>query len=453
MKNVFKTLAIASATAMLVACGGGGESGGSNPNQPNLVTTAGSSVTIPVNAAQRYQISGGVPPYRVGNSDQAIALGSVKGSELLIGAVSGGTTTVTVYDYSGNAVPTEVRVGSSIALHTTAPGNLTVGVGAASARTFTVAGGAAPYIVTGSDANVARVEQISANQWRVTGVASGGSTVQIRDAAGATVDVNLTVGAPELSLGMTDLVMPVGLEAVVKITGGQPPYRLGGGIPAAIRAEIVGDELRLVGLLASELEVSVLDMAGQSAKVAVEINTATTAFRFSPGQVTVSEDDNQQLLFTTFEGVGEVCYFSSNPALLRPLVNGCTTERQIVVDTGTAGSRCVEADTTVQLTAVDANRSTATASILVVNSNAAPCGLEPFGVAAGTLTARVGGNAQTFVTGAVGTVSIISSDTAVATATVGADGVLNVIGVAAGTARITLRDEAGRTATVTVTVS
>ena len=62
----------------LSGCGGGGGSGGSNPNQQALVTTAGSSVILPISSASQFEVSGGVPPYRVANRDQAIAVGSVQ---------------------------------------------------------------------------------------------------------------------------------------------------------------------------------------------------------------------------------------------------------------------------------------------------------------------------------------------------------------------------------------
>ena len=95
----------------LSGCGGGGGSGGSNPSQQTLVTTAGSAVVLPVSSASQFEVSGGVPPYRVANSDQAIAVGAISGKVLTIGAVSAGSTNLLVLDNSGASIAINVRVG------------------------------------------------------------------------------------------------------------------------------------------------------------------------------------------------------------------------------------------------------------------------------------------------------------------------------------------------------
>lgn len=96
-------------TTALLAYGGGGGSSGGNPNQSTLVTTAGSEVILPVGAARSYQISGGIPPYRIGNTDQAIAIGQITDNTLTIGTVSAGATKINVLDNSGATISIDVR--------------------------------------------------------------------------------------------------------------------------------------------------------------------------------------------------------------------------------------------------------------------------------------------------------------------------------------------------------
>lgn len=448
MKKILGILMLMLAVA-LTACGGGGGSAGANPNQAALLTTAGSEVILPTGAARNYQINGGVPPYRISNSDQSVAIGQISGSTLTIGAVSAGSANINVIDFSGASVAIRVNVGSSVPLYTTAPSTLTIGVGVNVARTFFIGGGGAPYTVEGSDSNVALVQVLSGTQWKITGVARGSTTVNIRDAAGAEVAVAVTVGAPELTISPTDLTIPVGLEATAKITGGQPPYRVAGGIPAAITAVVQGDELILKGSLASEMDVSVIDAAGQTVKIKVTINTTTTSIRLSPSVVSLSENDSQPVQFTIFGATGATCVFTSDPSFLQPTVAGCANRSTITLETGTRGSRCVTGNTPVLLTVVDANRSVGTAQITIIDNGT--CG--NLSVTPSIAQVQTGATTQLVLTGGSGRYVVSSDNPRVATAT--ASGVIVVItgGSVAGNAVITIRDESDVSKVVTLPVT
>lgn len=448
MQRIFRVLMLMLTTALL-ACGGGGGSSGGNPNQSTLVTTAGSEVILPVGAARSYQISGGIPPYRVGNTDQAIAIGQITDNTLTIGTVSAGATKINVLDNSGATISIDVKVGSSIPLYTTAPSSLTIGVGPSVARTFWVGGGGAPYTVEGGDSNVALVQVIGATQWRVTGVAIGSTTIKIRDAAGEEISISLEVGSPELRMTPDKLTMPVGLEAVAKISGGQPPYRVAGGIPAAITATIVGDELRIKGNLASKLDVTVADSAGKTVKIEVEINTATTSIRLSPSAVAISESDTQPIQFGIFGAVGATCVFTSDPSFLLPTVPGCATRSSVTLNTGTRGSRCVNGTTVVALTVVDENKSVGNAEITIVDNGS--CG--NLTLLPASAQVRVGATMQLAIAGGSGQYIVSSDNPAVATAT--ASGVVMVVtaGNRTGSATITLRDQSDTSKVVTLPVT
>jgi hypothetical protein len=450
MNKILNYFIAAIIAVILAACGGGGGSSGGNPSQPDLVTTAGAEVILPVGAARNYQISGGIPPYRVGNTDQAIAIGQVSGDTLTIGTLRAGGTKVSVLDNSGKSVSINVKVGSSTPLYTNAPGSLTVGVGSNVARTFFVGGGGAPYTVEGGDSNVATVRMLDDTQWRVTGVAKGATTIKIRDAAGEEISIALQVGSPELRISPDKLTMPVGLEAVAKLSGGQPPYRVAGGIPAAITAEIVGDELRIKGNLASKLDISVMDAAGQIVKVEVEINTATTSIRLSPSDVAISESDTQSIQFGIFGAVGKTCVFTSDPSFFQPTVPGCAVRNSVTLETGTRGSRCVNSDTPITLTVVDEKQSVGTATVTIVDNGS--CG--NLTILPGSAQVRVGATMQLAISGGSGDYIVSSDNPVVATAT--ASGVVMVVtaGSRTGTAIITLRDKSNvsKVATLVVTV-
>lgn len=446
MRKVIQSLWLLVAM-LLVACGGGGGSPGANPNQPTLVTTAGTSQVLPTGALREFDISGGVPPYRVTAPDQAIAVATVNGKTLTIGALAPGKTTVSVLDFKGTKVDIAVQVGSSIPLYTTAPASLTIGVGPVASRTFLIGGGGAPYTVQGSDSNVALVQMVSANEWSVTGVAIGTATVKIRDAAGVEVAVALTVGSPELRISPTDLTIPVGLVGIAKISGGQPPYIVAGGIPAAVTAEIKNaNELHITGKLVWKGSISVADATGKTIPVTVDINTETTEVRLSPNALTISEVDDQPIKFGVFGAVGEFCVFSSNTALLK-LKGGtsCVSGTAFEIDTGTQGNRCVAADTNVEISIVDSVRSIGKATVTIKNASA-------LSVAPTNLTLQPNSSARATIVGGSGKYILVSDN---ANITAAMDGKILIVrsGAATGASTVTITDENDPCLSVTLQVT
>ena len=214
---------------LLVACGGGGGSPGENPNQPFLVTTAGSEVTVLPGSASAYGISGGVPPYRVQNSDVAIAVGGVNGNTLTIGGVIPGSATVAVLDNTGLSVSIKVNVGASTPLETTAPGALSLGIGSAAAQDFRIFGGVAPYFATSSNAGIVSTV-VTAGNLRLTGLAAGTAAVTLRDSANATRTISVTVASvtPLFTTAQSTITVAPGANSTRNylVGGGTAPYQV-----------------------------------------------------------------------------------------------------------------------------------------------------------------------------------------------------------------------------------
>lgn len=477
MKKIFKIF-MPMLAAALVACGGGGgspgEPSGTSPLSINI--PAGENpVRIAANTSRIFKITGGRNSggYVVNPDETGVVTASSDFQGLLTVAWVDGPkeTKITVRDADNKSISFVVETGKAILpLYTTAPSGLLVGVGASVARVFTIGGGAPPYRINGSNNSVATIELIGRDQWKVTGVAMGSAAATILDDKGAEVVVNFVVGAPELRMTPEKLTMPIGLTAIAKISGGQPPYVLAGGIPAAIAAEIKGDELHIVGSLASELDVTVADSVGQTVKIEVEINTATTDIRLSPSSSSVSETDNQNLNFTVFGAAkGEVCFFSSDPSLLKPRLvvadptktcltsAGPTTPLSFVVETGSQGNRCVNATTPVSITVVDAARSTGQATVSILN-NGADCGLGVFSVSPSVLNMTGSSIADVKVFGVKDFTQVTATTSNAAIATAVADqvaGVVRVKSVGPGTVTILVIENTAprRSATVTVNVN
>ena len=493
MQRIFKIFLLM-LTSALVACGGGGGSAGEPSGTLPLsvnVPAGENPVRIAANTSRLFKISGGRKTGGANGQEKRSYLVNVDqtGVVALAWAQTGDSaaedifvvtwvdgpkeTKITVRDADDKAVSFMVKTDppQPVSLYTTAPSPLVIGVGSDAARTFTMGGGNAPYRVVSSDTNVAKVVY-SGDQWTVTGQAIGSAVVSIFDARATKIDIPLTVGAPELRVAPTDLSIFIGMTAVVKISGGQPPYRVAEGIPAAIKAEVVGDELRLTGLLLSELEgITVIDSAGQYADpVSVKVIPGTGNIRVSPNSSIVSEIDNQNLNFTVLGAVaGEICFYSSDPSLLKPRIvatdptktcvtsTGPTVPLNFTVETGSQGNRCVNATTPVSISVVDAARSVGEAVITILD-NGADCGLGTFSVSPSVLNMTGSSIADVKVFGVKDFTKVTATTSNGAIVTAVADvktGVIKVKSVSPGSATILVVEDTAprRSATITVNVN
>jgi len=459
--KILKLLAVFLVVA-LSACGGGGGSGGGQPNKA-LLTTAPSAVTLLPGSSGEYEVSGGVPPYRIGNSDTMIAVGAISGSKLLIGAVNAGSSLVNVIDYAGSSVGVTVNVGSSIPLTSTAPTALVIGTGAESTRTFTIRGGVPPYTVEGSERSVFTATKVGANQFSVTGIAIGSGVVTVTDAANITLGVSVTVGSPELRVSPTELKIFPGIDAVAKISGGQPPYKIAGGIPAAIEATVVGDEVKIKGKYASELEISVADATGKLVKIDIEVVNGTAQFNIMPGAISITEDDNQDIRLNIYGAApGLVCFFTDKTQL-QPSVAGCQTNPSAVtLVTGSAGNRCVNADANVTLTAVDSRGAIATAIVTILDNNkctggpaltATPTSATVLASNATAVPPVVATTAQIMVFGGSGEYTVIAPDSGLATAAIAGNVLTITGGNSTGATTVTVYDKKQPTSSVVINVT
>ena len=213
--------------------------------------------------------------------------------------------------------------------------------------------------------------------------------------------------------------------------------------------------------------MSVADATGQLQKVTVKVEIGQATFGISPSTLSVSETDSQLINLTIYGAApGRVCLFTSDTAFLQPVGNSCKTViasgTPITVDTGTSGSRCVNGEREVTITAVDASGSIGTAVITILDNDLA-CGLADFTVSPDAITVRPAAGAvpgtsnQALISGGSGSYVVVSSNSAAATAAVAG----NVITVTGGTVAsavpviITVIDQMipGRSDTISVTVN
>ena len=349
----------------LAACGGGGGSPGATSGS-SLFTSAPASVIIPVGASQSYFIRGGSPPFFSRSSDAAIAVGLVDGNTFTLGAVAPGKAIVELVDKSGALVPVSVTVGSSTAFFSTAPA--TFKIAPKSTQIFNLGGGVAPYSVTSSDVSIATAT-VSGNNLTISSLLIGSATLQIRDAAGATLTATVTVVTVPLALNPTKAEAFISDVVVARITGGTPPYRPSVDNPAALKATIEsGNELTMTFLqVATTVVVTILDANDQSIVFEAKIATGTKQFRLSPDALAISEKETQPVLLTVIGATttGTTRVFSSNKDLLTASLSGS-------VLTLTPTAKCVAADTKVTITAVDSKGAIGTSIITITDNGNTP---------------------------------------------------------------------------------
>ena len=164
-------------------------------NSAALFSTAPSTLTLRSGASSDlYAISGGKAPYSVVTSNAALVTVAQTGNTFRITGVANGTAAVAVKDAGGAEVLINTTVSSSTGvLFTTAPSILTVGVGQTTDE-FTVSGGQSPYSVASSNVAVASVG-VNGSRFIINGVAGGQIKVILKDSLGATLTLDISVGA------------------------------------------------------------------------------------------------------------------------------------------------------------------------------------------------------------------------------------------------------------------
>lgn len=345
----------------------------------DLFTNAPASLTMAPSTSRTFIVGGGVAPYSAQSSNSTSVNAVVSGTSLNVASLVDGAADVVVTDARGTKVTFSVTVssGTPTALYTTAPSTLTMAP--STEQNFTIGGGIAPYLVSSSNLQVVVATVTGSNLKLTTPLAAlGTASVVVTDATGKTVVIAVTAssGSLPLSLGSDKITIPVDLPsgARIRIIGGAPPFAVSSGIPGAVGATIVSSaaggittyEVVITPLLVSVVDVTVVDSAGQSAKVEITTNAATPGIRIAPNALSISEKYvNQTTAFTVIGATGTYRVFSSDTNRITvpagdqtgSTFNITTTATLEVIDT-----------LTVTITVIDSQNRIATSSVTVVDS-------------------------------------------------------------------------------------
>lgn len=419
-------------------------------NTAALFTSAPGAIAVSTGVTRTFEILGGTAPYFSRSTNEAVSTVTNVGSVLSIRGDGPGTATAVVRDSLGASVNIAVTVGSTVPLYTSAPASVRLAVGEQSAP-FAIVGGASPYTVTTTNANVFSVSQPTPTTFRLLGVSPGGVTdtisAVVKDALGSTVSINVSVG-PALPLFMTaPSSVLIGIGAVnaqtYQIRGGTPPYLAAvtndasTTAPVSARIGTSGDTLIVQGLAAGTAQVLLTDSLGDRVATTVSVSgSATAPLAVSPAAVTGAVGDSLNFVIQGgTPGAGGYTASVVNQNVASALSTGANSFRVNLTRVGQT-----------DITVVDS-----LGQVQVVTVTAQPSSSALFTSAPANVT-FTNGVAQSFtVGGGTGTYSFQSSNLAVAS--VGAPGTTLVVtpqGV--GSASVTVSDSAGAQVSFNVSV-
>lgn len=292
-----------------------------------IYTTAPATVVIGVGqTSEVFSIGGGTRVFDVTSSDTRVATVGVRGDQFIINGVAGGKAKVTVADTLGKKVSIDVIVGSDDVIYTTAGTDITLGVG--NANIYKVGGGTTSYSVGSADTNVATAK-ITGSDLLITGIATGKTVVNVRDSAGKSLTINVTVGLGGVDLFTTapaSLVLPVGsTSASYAIGGGKAPYAAVSSNSAVVVATVSGTTMTLRPIAAGTATVSITDALGIKVSVNVTVGSGTNVALFTdaPSALTLTVDAVRS--YKVAGGTGPYSVASSNSDVVevvnQPLTN------------------------------------------------------------------------------------------------------------------------------------
>ncbi|WP_423031929.1 beta strand repeat-containing protein [Undibacterium sp. Ji42W] len=415
----------------LTACGGGGGSAGNTSNGAKLFTTAADKITVAPGATQTFTIGGGVPGYSA-NSSNGAAIVTVSDKTLTIKGGGGGSATVTVKDSSGASVSIEVTIGSGLTLFTNAPDAVTVGVGAQSAE-YTIGGGSLTYTVGSSNNQIADVV-VSGNRFIIVGVSGGKATVSVRDSIGGLVTIQVTVGSVDalFSTSGTDINVGVGSAVTYVVGGGNGPYSVGSSNVAVATANISGTKLTVTGVGVGTANVILRDATSGNVTIKVTVGSTADLFTSAPAILTVGIGTSSPT-FTIGGGSQIYTVTSGNTQIAGVGING----NKFTINGVSAGKTTV-----IVKDSLGANVSID----VTIGSGAAFYTTAPTDI-----TLAVNGSGTYVMGGGSAPYTATSSNTSVVTASASGNNLI-LTGVGSGKAVVILRDAAGATLPINVTL-
>lgn len=310
-----------------------------------FATDAPVDLTIaPGSKTNNYSLTGGSGVYRAASGNPSIATVTLSGSQFYISGVSAGSTIISVSDTGGSTRTINVKVGSSTPLFTTAPSVMTIELGTTT-QTFAIGGGSLTYTVSTNNQSVVAVSQSGAN-FTLTGLAIGNAIVSVTDTAGATQQIQVTVGVTQPLTVNSPAELTVGVGSSSEqftISGGSPAYSVTSSNLLVASIIQSGNRFMVSGKFPGTATVVVSDRSGATKSINVTVKT-NPLFTSAPDAITV-EVGARTASFSIEGGTFSYSVSTSNSAIAQVTqtatsfyISGINAGSAVVVVTDSAGS-------------------------------------------------------------------------------------------------------------------
>ena len=432
MTKLIQTILALMVLTLLTACGGGGGSAG-NASGKALFTTAPATMQISPGEIKTFSISGGVPAYTATSSSGAASV-KISNSALTITGGGGGATTVTIKDAAGVTITIDVTVGSGLALFTTAASAITLATGAISSE-YSIGGGSLLYTVTSSNTGVASIN-FNANRFVISGVSGGKAIIFVRDSIGATTSIDVTIGSADtlFSTAASSINVAVGVASVYTVGGGSGPYLAGSSNPAVVSAAISGSKLTITGNNSGTAIVVIRDSTTGSININVTVGASGILFTTAPATLTIAAGTASPEF--SIGGGSQVYTINSSNSLVASVgING----NKFIISGISAGATTVEVKDSLGTTQV--------INVTVSGSSSVPF----YTTAPQNINVALGSTGSYVIGGGTGPYTSTSSNSSISTTSVAGSNLL-INGLILGKTTAVLRDAAGQTLTINVTV-
>lgn len=354
-----------------------------NSPQQGTFSITPREVAILPGANRTLALSGGSAPFTATSLSPNIAGVTVSGTTLTVsGVAEGSNAEIRVFDSRGVTQSALVTVAAPIpttsgaALSVNWPNLLALRPN--NSTTYTIAGGTPPYSAATTNSAVLAPQVRGAALMLRTGIA-GNAVVTVTDVNGATVSQQMyvqTTSAP-LALLQKSLTGTRFTTADVLIAGGMPPYSVVNSSSVQIaNGEVVGIDddgngtaeryvlrINMLNVGGPNL-ITVKDSEGSTATVSVSVSAVLSDISVSPSEMTISELLRSSFPIRIIGGKAPYLVFSSYPNLLAPTVTDATITVSPV-------NLCVDVNTQVVITVIDATGATAASTITVQDNG--PC--------------------------------------------------------------------------------
>ncbi len=282
-----------------------------------------------------------------------------------------------------------------IPLIVSAPSTVTVETGASTS--YIVSGGQTPYRAVSGNSSIAQVAINKDNGLTVMGLVAGTSTVQVRDALSALVEITVNVSAgPAVALYTTTpnpLSMAPSTTQKFGIGGGVPPYTVTSDNVSVATVLVSDSVLTVTAATVGTANLKITDISGTSISTAINVVSSGVPLSISPTSASVYVDNTLDVMIVG--GTPPYRIGGTIPAFMTAVFDNANPSRLIITSVLTGGP--------FELNIFDSQNSTVkfeltiiagqptirlSPSILKVSElDTKPITLTIFGAAAGTLHA------------------------------------------------------------------